>query len=85
MRRSQRRNPIIGVAGRKSSEKDDKRLHNRAFRRGSKQRIRQGDEPFVDADEVSNVWGWSKDGKVWLGTGSTAFYPRKDIEKELRK
>ncbi len=85
MSHSHRLTPIVGVAGCRSSEKEDKRLHNRAFRRGSKQRMRQEAEPFVDANEVSNVWSWSKDGKVWIGAGSNSFLTRQDVEKRLRK
>jgi len=62
MSRSRRKNPICGWT-RAESEKKDKQLANRAFRR----RVRGAlatDRAIPDRREVSQVYMWDKDGKL---------------------
>lgn len=68
MARSKKKNPIHGITT-AQSEKEDKRHANRVYRRKVKQMIK--DDEFVDdltlpeIREVSNVWAFAKDGKLW--------------------
>ncbi len=62
MSRSRRKNPIIGIT-KAESEKQDKRLANRRFRRIT--RLNLDDTP--NRREHSNVWCFDKDGKIYLG------------------
>lgn len=62
MSRSHRKNPFIGITT-AESEKQDKQLANRRFRRNSKQLIKVGKEPHLSLNEVSNIWKFDKDGK----------------------
>lgn len=65
MSRSRRKTPKIGIAaGRRVSEKYDKRKANRKFRKRAKEAIQKDGEPPVRMEEVSDVWGMAKDGKV---------------------
>jgi hypothetical protein len=48
------------------SEKQDKRIANRTFRRKTKRSIKSGGEPPHFINEVSNVYDWGKDGKRYL-------------------
>ncbi|WP_400193757.1 hypothetical protein [Hymenobacter sp. B81] len=57
MSRSRRRNPILAVTN-ADSEKQNKRDANRVLRR----KVRQG-RLYLTLREVSNVWGFDKDGK----------------------
>lgn len=83
MSRSRRKTKAIKMYGR-DSDKKDKRLANRAFRRLSKIRVQKvimsnEDEVSipVDMDEVSNVYSFSSDGGA---------YYREDLdEKFMRK
>lgn len=75
MSRSRKKTPIRGITS-ASSEKDDKRMANRLFRRTTKVQIKKGESPFVDKNEVSNVWSFDKDGKIFL---------RKPTKKDFRK
>ena len=67
MSRSKKRTPVCGMTG-AASEKLDKRLYNRRYRRVCKQAI------HVDAArellpllrEYSNVGAMDKDGKAWF-------------------
>jgi hypothetical protein len=67
MARSTKRTSIAGISM-ASSEKADKRLANRRYRR----RVRQvlATEPGADLlperRELSNVWTMAKDGKHWF-------------------
>lgn len=65
MSRSRRHTPIAGYTTRQS-EKQDKRLAARAFRRLTRIRLVAGKEPPVDPNETSDPWTWAKDGKAWL-------------------
>ena len=64
MSRSYRKTPITGISL-AESEKQDKRLANRAFRRKSKVAIIHGDEPPFSIRSVSEVYCFAKDGKQY--------------------
>lgn len=69
MSRSRRKNPIVGHTT-AESEKTDKRLANRRYRRRARQ-VLGGSDPAGDVimphvNEVSNVWQFDKDGKQYL-------------------
>lgn len=65
MSRSVKRTPIHGITM-ASSEKDDKRKANRAFRRRVKQRMSDQDQTLLPVvREISNVWSMEKDGKSY--------------------
>lgn len=59
MSRSRKKTPICGHTL-KESEKEDKKLWHRAWRRKQKQT-----DELIDKREVSNVWSMSKDGKQY--------------------
>lgn len=61
------------------SQKEDKRIANRIFRHRSKQAINSGYEPPHRLREVSDVYGFSGDGKTYWG------FDWKGIEKIMRK
>lgn len=58
------------------SEKENKRDANRKLRRIVKQKVKLMREDLPLLREVSNVWGFDKDGKI---------YDPSMTEKELRK
>ena len=60
---SYRKTKIFGHAG--SSEKEDKRINNRMFRRREKQAIEAGKQAPVNMNEVRNLWDMNKDGKFY--------------------
>ena len=66
MSRSRRKSPIIGVGSR--SDKQDKRNANRKLRRRVKETIKTQDSETIDElpilREVSNVYDFTKDGKI---------------------
>lgn len=76
MGKSFKRTSICGNAV-ASSEKQDKRLANRRFRRNSKQLINCKREPCVDIKEVSNVYSFNKDGKHYFSSKEYPQYMRK--------
>ena len=47
------------------SEKQDKRDANRKYRRIVKQQVNNGTVELPGVREVSDVWGFSKDGKFY--------------------
>ena len=61
MSRSRRKTPVCSLTC-AESEKQDKRLANRAFRRGVKLALITGQAMPV-MREVSQVYDWDKDGK----------------------
>lgn len=65
MSRSKRRTPVCGITNARS-EKQDKRLYNRRYRRVCKQAIHNdhGRELLPRLREYSNPWAMDKDGKV---------------------
>jgi hypothetical protein len=64
MSRSFRHIPIFGITTARS-EKQDKRFANRRHRRIGRIALAQGDAVLPLLREVSNVWGFDKDGKLW--------------------
>lgn len=64
MSRSKKKTPKRGITG-ASSEKEDKRDANRKLRRKTKQQVNKEDEILLELREVSNVWGFGKDGKIF--------------------
>lgn len=68
MSRSQRKTSIHGITT-AQSEKSEKRVYNRRFRRVAKQTLQ--DDPQAEAlptlREYSDPWSMSKDGKQWFG------------------
>jgi len=62
MSRSFRKIPIAGITTAKS-EKQDKRLANRRYRRITKQLIKNNNFNLPLLREVSNIWSMDKDGK----------------------
>ena len=65
MARSRRKTPIFGITT-SPSEKHDKRLANRRWRRNVRLALVAEREPPLQR-EVSNVWDFDKDGKHWYG------------------
>jgi hypothetical protein len=65
MGKSKRKTKIFGHCG--NSEKKDKRLANRMFRRKQKAAIEVGefDKIPIDMEEVCPIWSMSKDGKEY--------------------
>lgn len=72
MSRSKKKTPICGIAT-AASEKFDKRCANRAYRRAihtlcddiSRVEDHDADTEFPTVREMSDVWGFAKDGKVY--------------------
>lgn len=64
MSRSRRKTPIRGITS-SESEKDDKRIYNRRFRRAQKQVLTVNIEAELPVlREYSNPWSMDKDGKA---------------------
>lgn len=65
MSKSYRKIPIAGntIA---DSEKKDKRIWNKKFRRLTREKLRNDEEPPADIREVTEVWDGNKDGKRWF-------------------
>ena len=63
--RSKKRTPVAGITGARS-EKQDKRLYNRRYRRACEQALRVSPERELmpHLREYSNPWAMDKDGKV---------------------
>ena len=75
MSRSRKKTPVHGITT-AASEKEDKRDANRKFRRKTKQQVDKCEENLSELREISNIWSFGKDGKVY----------RDDLsEKEMRK
>ena len=75
MSRSFRKTPICGFTT-ANSNKEDKRLANRRFRRASRNRIKSNREPFYRLREVCNVWDFAKDGKMYYDKEAVKRYPK---------
>ena len=58
------------------SEKQDKRLANRRFRRISKHRVKIDAEPLVDLNEISDPWDFQKDGKRYFHPDEAKRFPK---------
>lgn len=63
MTRSKKKLPITGIAG--NSDKEDKRKANRKHRRITKESVNKDSEIIPEIREVSDVWGFNKDGKIY--------------------
>lgn len=75
MSRSEKKTKIRGITGAKS-EKENKQDANRKYRRIVKQKVKSNESDLPDIKEVSNVWSFDKDGKI---------YDSEMTEKDLRK
>lgn len=74
MSRSLRKRPIISCCQTfVVSEKLSKRFSNRRLRRGNRLRIKGGLEPHL-LREVSNVWCWENDGKMYRPNLDIRYY-----------
>jgi hypothetical protein len=63
---SYRKTPILGITT-AASEKDDKVRANRRLRRAVRSIDLEAAEVLPDRREVSDVWSFAKDGKLWAG------------------
>lgn len=75
MSRSYKHTPIAGISL-ADSEAKDKALASRRWRRAVRQALRCGNEDLPAQREISDVWGFDKDGKRWFGEGSSVFRGR---------
>ena len=62
MARSRRKTPKTKITGTHTSNKKDRSLANRKFRRQSKVDLEISQEPPVSLREVSDTWGFESDG-----------------------
>lgn len=76
MSRSHKKNPFMAVCCYFSNKKD-KIIANRLFRRISKNRLRKGEYPLYSLKEVSDTWNFASDG--------LAYYHPKDYYNYLLK
>lgn len=58
------------------SEKRDKQLANRRFRRISKHRVKIDEEPLIDLNEISDPWDFQKDGKRYFDPEEAKKFPK---------
>lgn len=58
------------------SEKRDKQLANRRFRRISRHRVRIEAEPLIHLNEISDVWDFQKDGKRYFDSDEAKLFPK---------
>lgn len=65
MSRSVRKTKIFGITT-AETEKKDKRLWNRKFRKVCKKLIRTGKEAPVNLNSVTNIWSGAKDGRRYV-------------------
>ena len=75
MSRSYKHTTISGITT-ATSEKRDKKLANRHFRRISKHRVRIDAEPLVHLNEVSDPWDFQKDGKRYFFPDEAKRFPK---------
>lgn len=75
MSRSYKKTPITSFTTAKS-DKEDKKLANRLFRRASRNRIKSNREPFYRLREVCDVWDFAKDGRVYYDKEAVKRYPK---------
>lgn len=66
MSRSRKHTPKGGITT-SASEKADKRHANRRLRLATSQALHREAEVMPELREVSDVWGFAKDGKAWHG------------------
>lgn len=75
MSRSFKHATISGITTARS-EKRDKQLANRRFRRISRHRVRIEAEPLVHLNEISDVWDFQKDGKRYFDPEEAKLFPK---------
>lgn len=75
MSRSYKHTTISAVTTAKS-EKQDKQLANRRFRRISKHRVKVEIELPVSLKEVSDVWDFQKDSKIYFSPDGAKLHPK---------
>lgn len=75
MSRSFKHTTISGITT-ATSEKRDKQLANRRFRRISKHRVRIDEEPLIDLNEISDIWDFQKDGKRYFFPDEARLFPK---------
>lgn len=63
------------------SNKKDKRIANKRFRRHNKQALLKGEDIYYRLRECSDVWSFSSDGLVHY-LPSVCWYQRSEEEKE---
>lgn len=76
MSRSRRKTPIFGITC-AESEKRDKVIANRAFRRAVRVAVAVGEDVMPHIREVSDEWGFAKDGKRYYGGWKRSKWMRK--------
>lgn len=59
-----------------TSEKRDKQLANRRFRRISRHRVKIDKEQLIDLDEISDIWDFQKDGKRYFFPDEAKMFPK---------
>jgi len=62
MSRSRKKNPYHGNTGDRS-QKFEKRKAHKSLRQAEQRALRNNSEINPDVRDVSNPWGWRKDGK----------------------
>lgn len=65
MSRSRKKTPIVGITT-AETEKKNKLEANRKLRRLNRIKIHKEDFDLFQLREISNVWGFDKDGKRYL-------------------
>ena len=75
MSRSFKHTTISGITT-ATSEKRDKQLANRRFRRISRHRVKIEREPLIDLDEISDIWDFQKDGKRYFFSDEAKKFPK---------
>ncbi len=75
MSRSTKKSKIKGISS-ATSEKKDKQIANRKFRRTVKQKVNLGNDEIPDLKEITNKFSFDKDGKI---------YDSEMSERDLRK
>ena len=75
MSRSFKHTTISGITT-ATSEKRDKQLANRRFRRISRHRVKIDEEPLIDLNEISDPWDFQKDGKRYFFPDEAKLFPK---------
>lgn len=83
MSKSRRKIPIRGIAD--TSDKYDKRLANRKFRRREKLAIHHEKDPPENLNEVSDPYSFDKDGKKYYGREDCDNYDDEEYEKKIMR
>ena len=71
MSRSRRKTPICGITV-AESEKRDKQIANRRYRRAATVAVSSGDDPPL-YNSIINPWAFSKDGKQYIPKNSNCY------------